>query len=49
MTAVPPLRAICRTDENLLRALPLFIDTTITGDRVLLAPGNERLLAEFLP
>jgi hypothetical protein len=49
MAAVPPIRAICHTDEELLRALPLFIDTTVAEDRVLLARGNERLLAELLP
>jgi len=49
MAAVPPIRAICRTDDDLVRALPLFIDTTMAEDRVVLAPGNERLLAECSP
>ena len=49
MSTVPPTLAICRNDNDLLRALPLFIDTTITADRVLLAPRNERLLAELSP
>lgn len=41
--------AICRTDHDLVRALPLFLDTTIAAGRVRLAPGNERLLEEFPP
>jgi hypothetical protein len=31
MSSVPPTRAICRSDDDLLRAFPLFIDTTMDG------------------
>jgi len=47
LSADPPTRAICRTDDELVRTLPLFIDTTTVADRVVLAPGNECLLAQF--
>jgi len=49
MATVPPKLAICRTENQLLRALPLFASTTVSQDKLLLSPANERLLADFAP
>jgi hypothetical protein len=49
MAAVPPILAICTAENQLLRALPLFASTTVSKARLLLARGNEPLLAEFSP
>jgi hypothetical protein len=49
MAPVSPIRVICRTEDDLLRALPLLVNTSIAGDRVMFASGTERLLAQFSP
>ena len=49
MAPIAPLRAICRSDHDLMRVLPLLLDTTIAAGRVRLAPGDELLLEEFPP
>jgi hypothetical protein len=49
MADVPPIRVICRHDRDLVRALPLLLHTWMTEDRVMLAPGAERLLAAYSP
>ena len=49
MAAVPPILAICRTVDDLVRSLPLFQNTVTTEDRILLAAGSAPLLAELSP
>jgi hypothetical protein len=49
MTNVPPHLAIGRTQDDLLRALPLFVGSTVVDDRVFPGPGGEKLLAELSP
>ncbi len=49
MATVPPLLAVCRTEDDRLRALPLFLGSTVVDDRVFPAPGGETLLAELSP
>jgi hypothetical protein len=49
MAAVPPIRAICRTEDDLKSALPLFVNSAMAEDRLLLSAGSERLLAKFSP
>jgi hypothetical protein len=49
MATPPPIRAICRTEEDLLRALSLFSDTSISDGRVLLDAADEELAKEFSP
>jgi hypothetical protein len=49
MAAVPPTRAICRTEDDLICALQLFVNSVVAEDRLLLSAGSERLLARFSP
>ncbi len=49
MAPVPPLRAICRTENDLERALALFEGSTTSGDRVLVNSAHRQLLADLSP
>jgi hypothetical protein len=49
MAKEPPIRAICRTEVELVRALPLFVNTTVTDDRVSMGTRSTQLLSEFSP
>lgn len=49
MTHVPPLRAICRTDADVVSALPLFSNTAFVGDRILIDISQSNLLLKLSP
>jgi hypothetical protein len=49
MAPVPPIRVICRTEDDLTAAMSLFLKTEISQDRVLLESGSAGLLARFSP
>jgi hypothetical protein len=49
MAPIPPIRAICRNEYDLLRALPLLVNSTVNENRVLLQPDFEKLLARHSP
>jgi hypothetical protein len=49
MAPVPPIRAICRTDDDLIRSLSLFANSTVVDDRLLLSAGSETRLAQLSP
>jgi hypothetical protein len=44
-----PIRVICLNDEELVRGLRLFKDSTVVADRVMIAHGLEPLLEELSP
>jgi len=47
MASVPPIRAICRTENDLVRALPIFNNTAIVENRVFLSVEGKQLLSQF--
>jgi len=49
MAGLPPIRAICRTDDELLTALLLFAGAPPVRDRVVLPPCGEAVLASLSP
>jgi hypothetical protein len=49
LAPVPPLLAICRNDDELIRAIPLFIGSFVVNDRCLPAPGAAPILAALSP
>jgi hypothetical protein len=46
---VPPLLAVCRNDDELIRAIPLFTGSFMANDRCLPAPGAAPILAALSP
>jgi hypothetical protein len=49
LAPVPPLLAVCRNDDELIRAIPLFTGSFMANDRCLPAPGAAPILAALSP
>ena len=49
MARVPALLAVCRNDDDLIRAIPLFSGSFMADDRCLPAPGVAPILAALSP
>ena len=49
LAKVPPMLAVCRNDDELIRAIPLFIGSFMAHDRCLPAPGAAPILAALSP
>lgn len=49
VSSPPPILAVCRDEEELVRALGLFAGTKVSQDRVHLAPEAERLFQQLSP
>jgi hypothetical protein len=49
MAPMPPIRAVCRNDDDLIRSTSLFSNSVLSDDRLLLSRGCEELLARFSP
>jgi hypothetical protein len=46
---VSPIRAICRTHEDLVRAVPLFMNSHLIDNQMQVAKRSHRLLSELSP
>lgn len=49
MARVPPLLAVCRNDQDLIRAIQLFPGSVVVGDRCLPGRGAAPILAALAP
>ena len=49
MATIPPIAVVCRNDEQLLDVLPLFSNTAVVNNQILLDSNYRRLLELYVP